>query len=239
VLSTFSANSNNARGLNASRLNARGDQKRVEQYPCAPGAHNPESTTHSEQNCWFLNPNYRKGGKDQNKTATSHHTSTDSSNKYITGLKANQNIIVLESGASQHMFNSMVYFIKAKPALVYIITVSGKETEEFTATHQGTACVAVGNTTITLGNTLFVPRLTTNLVSFALMVQESAYMQCTGNLVEMKLNGNHSLMVNAQRNIFELEDAKPANSIALMTTSAQEVSSMQKWHNRFGHTSSS
>jgi hypothetical protein len=244
ALSTFSANNNNARGSNSSTSNSRGKQRRVEQYPCAPGAHNPESTTHSERNCWFLNPNYKKGGKDPSKSATSHHTSTDSSDKppkdyaYITGLKADHNSIVLDSGASQHMFNSMAYFIEAKPASVYIITGSGAAKEELTATHRGTARVAVGNTTITLRNALFVPRLTTNLVLFALMVQESAYMQRTGNLVEMKLNGNHSLTVNTRCDIFELEDVKPANTIALMTTSVREVSSMQKWHNLFGHASS-
>ncbi|PLW10729.1 hypothetical protein PCANC_21287, partial [Puccinia coronata f. sp. avenae] len=135
------------------------------------------------------------------------------------------------------MFNFLAFFVHPEPTLVYIITGSGEATNEMTATHRGTARVQVGNLTITLKDALYVPKLSTNLISFAAMVKESAILKGVGNFVEIELNGNHHVSVVTGKGIFELHDAHPAQQMALVTTSSSDISPLAKWHARFGHAS--
>jgi hypothetical protein len=243
ALSTIAAGT--GRSMSSNLQNKR-KRRGPDPYPCAPGAHNPEATTHSKRNCWFLNPNYKKGGgkgKEQSKSVTNYNTSAEAPEKrtndytYITGLKAHHDAIVLDSGASQHMFNLLAFFILAKPTLVYIVTGSGETSDEMTATHRGTARLQVGKLTITLHNALYVPRLSTSLISLSAMVKELDTLKRNDNLIELTLNNNHQLMVNTKKDIFELQHVHPIQSMVLFTTSVQDFSPLQKWHAHFGNAS--
>jgi transposase InsO family protein len=135
------------------------------------------------------------------------------------------------------MFNSLDFFISAEPTLVYSVTGSGKESNELTATHKGVARLVVGSTTITLSNALFVPQLSTNLVSFAQLVINSASIKRSGNELELTLNGDHLLKLNAEKGIFEISEASVNRPLALVTQPNPILSPLQKWHVRLGHAS--
>jgi hypothetical protein len=78
---------------------------------CNNGRHNPKAP-HDESKCWTLHPELRPQKK---KEATSHATVTQTQTDdraeyyaYATGnLGDRSNNVILDSGASQHMFNSM------------------------------------------------------------------------------------------------------------------------------------
>jgi hypothetical protein len=135
----------------------------VVKAPCSAGYHNPESDTHVESKCWFLHPHLNphlkaQANKEKGKSATSYNTTTMESRQpaedyaYVTCGNTNRDAIILDSGASQHMFNSIDFFVNTEPTLVYIFTGSGKESTELAATHKGTARIRVGAATITLRN---------------------------------------------------------------------------------------
>jgi transposase InsO family protein len=232
-------------------------RKRVVEAPCSPGYHNPESDTHVEAKCWFLHPRLNlhlkaqgnnlhlkaQGNREKGKSATSYNATTAEEKQpaadyaYVTGHVAPKNAVILNSGASQHMFNSLDFFINAEPTLVYISTGSGKESSELTATHKGVARLNVGPTTITLNNALFVPQLLTNLVPFAQLVIELASMKQIGDGIELILNGNHLLKLHAKKGIFEISKASVIRPLALVTQPTPTVSPLLKWHVRLGHAS--
>jgi hypothetical protein len=215
-------------------------RKKVVKAPCGPGYHNPESDTHVEAKCWFLYPHLnphikaQQANKEKGKAATSFNTTTAEPGQpaedyvYVTGSQTNQDTVILDSRASQHMFNSLDFFISAKPILVYILTGSGKESSELTATQKGVARLNVGSTTITLKDTLFVPQLSTNLVSFAQLVRETAAMKRVENGLKLTLNGNHQLRIKTNKGIFEINDTSVTQPVSLVTQPAPAVSPLQK-----------
>jgi hypothetical protein len=197
--SASSSSRPNHRNLSSSRPPKR---KRPVKAPCASGFHNPESTTHLESKCWFLHPHLHpaaKAANEKGKASANYSTTSKEDDSrpadyaYVTGHNATRDAIILDSGANQHMFNSMRFFVNAEPTLVYIVTGSGKESNEMTATHMGTAKISVGTSTITLRNALFVPNLATNLIAFGQLVKQSASMTRTEDQIDLILNGNHRI----------------------------------------------
>jgi hypothetical protein len=81
---------------------------------------------------------------------------------------------ILDSGASNHMFNSLDFFVDSEPVFIFMITGDGKSREELVATRKGTAFIQLNDSkVITLKNSLFVPNLTRNLVSLPQLIDKS------------------------------------------------------------------
>ena len=106
------------------------------------------------------------------------------------------------------------------------------------ATRQGTVRLEfVDNSTIVLHNALFVPNLSTNLISFAQLVKEKAEIFSQEGQMIVKLNGKHCLKINTSQNIFRLEGAKIPPSVALATSVIAPTNTFLTWHQRLGHAS--
>jgi transposase InsO family protein len=245
ALATTSASSSQG---SSRQQTSRFKRKKVVEAPCAAGYHNPESDTHVKSRCWFLhlhlNPHLKvQANKEKGKSATNYNTTTAQENQpaeyyaHVMGNNTNKNAIILDSGAIQHMFNSIDFFVSAEPTLVYIVTGSGKESSESAATHKGIARINVGGATITLKKLLFVPHLSTNLVSFAQLVKESAMIKRVDDGLEILLNGNHTLKVKTDKGIFEIDEASANHHVARITQPTPAVSPLQKWHLRLRHAS--
>ncbi|KAH9442915.1 hypothetical protein Pst134EB_033155 [Puccinia striiformis f. sp. tritici] len=134
------------------------------------------------------------------------------------------------------MFNNISHFISTQPAEVYIITGSGEDSKKMCATHRGTARLKIGNSTITLHNALFVPNLTTNLISFAQLIKEKAVITAKEERMTITLNGNHTISVNTSNNLFEIEGVGKMQPTALNTDTKSHDSDLM-WHLRLGHAS--
>jgi hypothetical protein len=128
-------------------------KKQVPVY-CSDNKHNTNSKTHVEAECWAVHPHLRDAAKNAKKpktsgyvtTTASEHPQAQSNNQaqsaedfaYATRHKNhNQNSIILDSGASKHMFNNISYFNSSHPTDVQIFIGSGAERNELTATRQG------------------------------------------------------------------------------------------------------
>jgi hypothetical protein len=68
---------------------------------------------------------------------------------------------ILDSGASNHMFNSLDFFVDSEPVHIFIVTGDGKSREELTDVRCGTAMIQLADDkVVTLNNSLYVPNLT-------------------------------------------------------------------------------
>jgi hypothetical protein len=110
---------------------------------CNNNRHNPEAP-HDESKCWTLHPELRQPRK--SKEATSHTTIAESPANdrvehfaYVNGTHHDRsNNIILDSGASQHMFNSLCFFGHSFKTDVTIMTGNGQEMSEMKASRTGT-----------------------------------------------------------------------------------------------------
>jgi hypothetical protein len=103
------------------------------------------------------------------------------------------------------MFNNMDFFIDTEPTILYIVTGSGRESSSLMATKKGTACLMLAdNTIITLQDSLYVPNLATNLVSFAQLIKDKADIVAENGVMMITLNGRHTICVDTTRNLFEI-----------------------------------
>jgi hypothetical protein len=105
------------------------------------------------------------------------------------------------------------------------------------ASRKGTACLMMKeNTIITLTNSLYIPNLTTNLVSFAQLIKEKADIVSESGMMMITLNGCHTVCVDTSKNLFELMGLQTKHHTALtITTRTENV--FDKWHKRMGHKS--
>ncbi|MBW0495114.1 hypothetical protein O181_034829, partial [Austropuccinia psidii MF-1] len=84
---------------------------------CTNGKHNPKSTTHQKEQCWAENPQLRPNQRDSKRkkfrptayfsTATALITSSEEA-------KSNAHQVILDCGATHHMFNSESFFVSLK-----------------------------------------------------------------------------------------------------------------------------
>jgi transposase InsO family protein len=212
---------------------------------CKGGKHNPDAP-HDESHCWTLHPELRNTKKKAAGYATTTTQPEESSNTpqehyayHVSSASSGRNSVILDSGASQHMFNSMDYFLDTEPTIVYIVTGSGRESSSLMATKKGTARLMLAdNTVITLKDSLYVQNLATNLVLFAQLIKEKAEIVAESGVMMITLNGKHTICVDTTRNLFEIIGLMPARQHALATsTTTTPDSEFSKWHKRMGHAS--
>ncbi|KAI7933571.1 hypothetical protein MJO28_009171 [Puccinia striiformis f. sp. tritici] len=211
-------------------------KKRDKPYPtCDGGKHNPD-TKHKESECHELYPELKKKRRvtNYNTTTSLSKPPTEDYAYHTSDTTSGKNSVILDSGASQHMFNSLSFFSSSDPAHVFIVTGSGEENLNMIATRRGTALLKLSdNLTITLKNSLYVPNLSTNLVSFAQLIRDKADITAEGNQMKIILNGNHILRINTANNLFEIEGITTETALVALTVEAP--SELTKWHQRLGH----
>jgi transposase InsO family protein len=210
---------------------------------CKGGKHNPDAP-HDESRCWTLHPELRNTNKKAANYATTTAQSRDAADgqaeqyAYNTSCTSSgKESVILDSGASQHMFNSLKYFVDSEPTVIYIVTGSGRENASLMATRKGTARLMMRDSTIiTLTDSLYVPNLATNLVSFAQLIKEKADIVAESGMMMITLNGCHTVCVDTSKNLFELVGLKTEHHTALTVTTRTE-NVFDKWHKRMGHAS--
>jgi hypothetical protein len=237
--------------------------KRPYQHPCKKG-HDPKEN-HSHKNCWYDNPhkkpkqfqsNYRSAKANVTRASNSHDTQAQSSSNndnnknavpafvYFSIVKTSPTVklgAILDSGASNHMFNSLDFFVNSEPVFIFIITGDGKSREELVATRKGTALIQLSDDkVITFKNLLFVPNLTRNLVSLSQLINYNISIQRAGKLFNVISNNQEKLfLLDLSNQLFEISgNVSPVHQQTIaMISSAIEPTGFTKWHNRLGHAS--
>ncbi|MBW0491303.1 hypothetical protein O181_031018 [Austropuccinia psidii MF-1] len=136
-------------------------------HHCTNGKHNPKSTTHKKEECWAENPQLRPNQKD-NKQKKFQSTAYFSTAKALVTSSRNSQSgpsqVILDCGATHHMFNSKTCFTLLRNTSPFSIT-TGDSNSSLEACGTGTVVLYFKNQPLTLDDCLFVPRLTGNLIS--------------------------------------------------------------------------
>ncbi|MBW0507494.1 hypothetical protein O181_047209 [Austropuccinia psidii MF-1] len=134
---------------------------------CSNRKHNPLITTHGPEKCWQLHPEFKPEKKRKEKDKKANFTiareffthETKESNKLTT--------IVLDKLTANHMFNNKSFFKRLYPnQQIKVATGSKKSTLKSQGRGLEKIVDCLGNLWL-LSNSLYVPDLTTNLLSLS------------------------------------------------------------------------
>ncbi|PLW26977.1 hypothetical protein PCASD_23030 [Puccinia coronata f. sp. avenae] len=143
-----------SKALAAYKRQQQQQQKKPYDSPkCSPGFHNPK-TVHPESECSFLQNSSPKTEKPTKALHTSHHEQFSE--------------CVLDSGATTSMFNDLSFFPSLSKSSEAIYLADGSQTN---AEGVGTARIELPLAIITLKNSLYVPSLTSNLISLSTFIK--------------------------------------------------------------------
>ncbi|MBW0530767.1 hypothetical protein O181_070482 [Austropuccinia psidii MF-1] len=148
-------------------------------YVCQNGKHNPKNTTHKESSCWVehpeLHPPSNRGRKKYSKQDNEAKTHQTGASALLTSKALNtneENSLVVDCGATHHMFNNeklFANFIEMKELKI----ATSNPTSSLISAGKGTVTIITNNNKLILQNCLYVPNLSKNLISLLQMFEGS------------------------------------------------------------------
>ncbi|MBW0466267.1 hypothetical protein O181_005982 [Austropuccinia psidii MF-1] len=133
-------------------------------YFCSNGKHNPMCTTHSKNECYAENPHLRPPRRNnKRKNQALAHLSTAQALITRNKLEINSQELIIDCGATHHMFNSPRYFTSFTQTPEIKIS-TGDSSSTLVSVGTGTVVILCDNQVLTLENSLLVPRLNCDLV---------------------------------------------------------------------------
>jgi hypothetical protein len=185
---------------------------------CSPGFHNPK-TVHPESECSFLQNSSSKTEKPTKALHTSHHGQFSES--------------VLDSGATTSMFNDLSFFPSLSKSFEVIYLADGSQTS---AEGIGTAQIELPHAIITLKNSLYVPSLTSNLISLSTFIKNGYTLSSHGGSLFKLCDESNSIVLTgslACGNFIVTSDTQKAYHVDLKS----EISRLNIKHQAAGHPS--
>ncbi|MBW0535166.1 hypothetical protein O181_074881 [Austropuccinia psidii MF-1] len=128
---------------------------------CAPGWHNP-LTKHKEEDCSYLKPKNSKPTVALN----------------IQALIIKNSVIILDSGATDSMFNQLSYFVNFSESPRTIVLANGSQ---ITAKGIGTVKIELPHSHLEVQNTLYCPELSNCLLSMGTLLKNHYVLQPLDN----------------------------------------------------------
>ena len=184
---------------------------------CSPGYHNPK-TFHRESDCSFLK---RSFSSDDKPTKALHVSQSGRFSE-----------IILDSGATTSMFNSVDFFPTLEKSAESIFLADGSQ---ISASGYGTARLDFPHAIVTLKNSLFVPGLKSNLISLSTFIK-NGYSLTTDGESRFKLCDNEESRVitgSLACGNFIVDTDHQANQVTLKS----DVSLLNVRHQAAGHPS--
>ncbi|POV94118.1 hypothetical protein PSTT_17014, partial [Puccinia striiformis] len=142
---------------------------------CTTGFHNPkQDDNHFSDSCWHLHPDkapewWREAqAKWQSNKNVNYYTSLVTLWTNDGGSKTK---IVLDSGASAHIFNDVQFFSNLELRDLDVIR-TGKKDATLPIKGMGKVTLQWGNSVLTLDNCLYVPNIVINLVSAGALIEK-------------------------------------------------------------------
>ncbi|MBW0473124.1 hypothetical protein O181_012839 [Austropuccinia psidii MF-1] len=192
---------------------------------CSNRCHNP-LVNHSPEKCWQLHPErcpdrYQRDAK-MNYTFARALLTVD---KTLT--EGDVMNVVLDTGASDHMFNDRSFFLSLDKIRDSTIS-TGCDSSSLTAIRKGTAKLIDRNGVCwTLKNLLYVPKLNTNLVALSQLASQVT-IKSTGKNMNVSLNDATTPSFQCPSKMKVLETKVKLGIKCLSTRN-------HLWHQRLGH----
>ncbi|MBW0546121.1 hypothetical protein O181_085836 [Austropuccinia psidii MF-1] len=196
---------------------------------CKDGRHNPLAS-HPAECCWQLHPELQP--EKYNKEARVNLTIARAlmTRVHTCCRKDNELTVVLDTGASNHMFNDRHFFANLKYVTKNMLISTGWDKSMLSATATGTAEVLDRNRAMwTLKDCLYLPGLTENLIAL-LQLAEEIKIKRLGKNSEVYLNkeAKPASVCNVTSGILETRIAMSRDEDCLSTVNLN-------WNDRLGH----
>ncbi|MBW0537074.1 hypothetical protein O181_076789, partial [Austropuccinia psidii MF-1] len=200
---------------------------------CSNGKHNPLVTTHGPEKYWQIHPELKPERQRKDKEQKVNFTIAQALFTHHSRESDLSITIVLETGASNHMFNNKFFFENLHPNHhTKVTTECGKSN----LTSQGTGLAkmvdCLGNLWL-LPNSLYVPDLTTNLLALSSIAKNKTRIKKTTSYFEVYIDNNDkpSFICPVTSGILETRIIL-SDSCCLNT---QKIEDGDLWHKRLGH----
>ncbi|KNZ54706.1 hypothetical protein VP01_2878g3 [Puccinia sorghi] len=209
---------------------------------CTEGHHNPkQDQNHKSDACWHLHPEKApewwresqdrwKASKDKNQV-----------NYYMSLVSLwidhgdPKSRIILDSGASAHIFNDEQYFSKLDLKDSDIIK-TGKESATLPIKGTGEVVLKWKNHCITLRNCLFVPDIVINLISPGCLDEKGCSVVSNRGRFKVVKDNQLVLQGSIKSNLFSVDEPISTGKLNQGLLSVQHPS-LQEIHESFGHAS--
>ncbi|MBW0491793.1 hypothetical protein O181_031508, partial [Austropuccinia psidii MF-1] len=196
-------------------------------YFCSNGKHNPMCTTHSKNECYAKNPHLRPPRRNnKRKNQASAHLSTAQALITRNQLEINSQELIIDCGATHHMFNSPRYFTSFTQTPKINVS-TGDSASTLVSVGTGTVVILCGNQVLTLENSLLVPRLNCNLVSLLALSHKKMVIHREGNLFTLETGEKGTIEGKIINNLMRIEFSIPESN--------STFSPLNVWHERLGH----
>ncbi|MBW0481185.1 hypothetical protein O181_020900 [Austropuccinia psidii MF-1] len=173
---------------------------------CANGKHNPNCTTHSKEESFAKNPHLRphranKKRTNNNQDASAHLSTAQA---LVTGPTSHQEELIIDCGATHHMFNSESFFSSINKTPPMKVS-TGDSESSLRAKGVGTVTISCNNNFITLRNCLFVPNLNCNLISLLELFKGKLTINRINDQFTLESNNNIKISGKIQNNLMKME----------------------------------
>ncbi|MBW0505588.1 hypothetical protein O181_045303 [Austropuccinia psidii MF-1] len=220
--------SNYTKGTSSSALVTTHDEPHKVVFYCSQGKHNLRCTTHKKEECWAENPHLRPSRREKKrKNNPSAHLSIAQALTTIGGnLSLSRNQVVIDCGATHHMFNSPSFFC-SPPTDIKSKVATGDAQSHLLALGLGNVILKNGDRTLHLKNCLYVPKLKCNLISLLELFNNQLTIQKTKFSFSLISKGEVLLEGKIVDRLMYLTYDSPTS---LLTTLSKDP-----WHCRLGH----
>ncbi|MBW0498750.1 hypothetical protein O181_038465 [Austropuccinia psidii MF-1] len=193
-------------------------------------SHNPKCLTHKKEECFAENPHLRPQRRDNKRkapnTSPAAHISTAQALHTSVLSKPEPNQLVVDCGATHHMFHSENVFTSlVKNAKLPVTT--GDSSSNLMAKGIGTVNLLSNNQHLTFPNSLFVPKLNCNLVSLLKLFNKELIINRHKDLFSLTTEGKVLLHGKIKNNLMKVDYHLP--------TANRTVLNNYPWHERLSH----
>ncbi|KNZ57551.1 hypothetical protein VP01_2129g6 [Puccinia sorghi] len=219
---------------------------------CRNGFHNPkQDENHSSNNCWHLHPetapDWWKESQAQWKAtqAQSKGSKDKSKENYFISLLTRwietgdpKHRIILDSGATAHIFNDTRFFESLNLKQSDCIK-TGKQGATLPIKGKGSVRLKWGKRTIRLENCLFVPTIVINLISAGELDALGCTLSARHSKFSVSKNGKLALQGQINNGLFSVDNPDEVGNLLNnpMANVSPEKETLKEVHEKFGHPS--
>ncbi|KNZ48282.1 hypothetical protein VP01_577g8 [Puccinia sorghi] len=211
---------------------------------CKSGYHNPkQDANHSADNCWHLHPEIAPDWWKESQAQWKAGKGKEKESYYLALLTRwiesgnPKDRIVLDTGASAHIFNDEKFFLNIKRGDFDVIK-TGKQGATLPIRGRGTVQLNWNDTTITLDNCLLVPDIVINLVSAGELDSKGCTLASKNASFTVSKDDRLAFSGKIEKGLYTIKNPVSIgkeNNYSVHLANQEE--SLKETHERFGHAS--
>ncbi|KNZ59388.1 hypothetical protein VP01_1742g3 [Puccinia sorghi] len=211
---------------------------------CRTGYHNPkQDKNHNSDSCWHLHPEIAPDWWKESQAQWKANKEKEKTNYFISLLTLwieagdPKSRIVLDSGATAHIFNDKRFFEKLEYGNFDVIK-TGKQNATMAIKGRGTVRLTWGKNTISLENCLFVPDIVINLISAGELDSKGCALRSEKSSFIVTKDGRTVLKGSIKDGLYSVNNPSATGLVTSPSANlSTEKETLRETHEKFGHAS--